>query len=107
MASRAGRGKVYDPKSPESDDNGEVIHRTGPLNDWAKIPMTVREVFIVFDSDVMVKESVHDALRNLWNFLLGRGAIVYAIYLPTEPPGDQKIGVATTSPVIRASRWPI
>jgi hypothetical protein len=41
----------------------------------------------------MVKKSVHDALRNLWNFLLGRGAIVYAIYLPTEPDGDQKIGV--------------
>lgn len=86
------RGKVHDP-NPDYNDNGEVIQRTGPLDDLAKIPMTGREVFIVFDSDVMVKKSVHDALRNLWNFLLGRGAIVYAIYLPTEPDGDQKIGV--------------
>jgi hypothetical protein len=86
------RGKVYDP-NPDYDDNGEVIRRTGPLADWAMIDMKGREVFIVFDSDVMVKESVHSALRNLWNFLLGRGAIVYAIYLPTEPDGDQKIGV--------------
>lgn len=87
------RGKVHDPKDPEYDDNGEVIKRTGPLDDWAMIDMKGREVFIVFDSDVMIKESVHSALRNLWNFLLGRGAIVYAIYLPTEPDGDQKIGV--------------
>ena len=70
-----------------------MIQRTGPLDDWAKIRLTGREVFIVFDSDVMVKKLVHGALRNLWNFLLGRGAMVYAIYLPTMPGGDQKIGV--------------
>jgi len=88
------RGKVHDPKNPEYDDNGEVIQRTGPLADWAMIDMKGREVFIVFDSDVMVKKLVHTQLRNLWNFLLGRGAIVYAIYLSTEPDG-----------VIRRSAW--
>jgi hypothetical protein len=66
------RGKIYDP-NPDHDDNGEVITRTGPLDDWNKFDLVGREVFIAFDSDVMVKKSVHGALRNLWNFLLGRG----------------------------------
>jgi Domain of unknown function (DUF3854) len=44
------RGKVYDP-NPDHDDNGEVIQRTGPLDDWAMIDMKGREIFIVFDSD--------------------------------------------------------
>ena len=69
--------------------------------------MTGREVFIVFDSDVIVKESVHSAQRNLWNFLLAQGAIVYAIYLPTEPGETRRSALTTTSPALRVSRWPI
>jgi hypothetical protein len=101
------RGKVHDPKNPEYDDNGEVIRRTGPLDDWAKIPMTGREVFIVFDSDVVVKESVHSALRNLWNFLLGEArSSTRSTYRPSLT-AIRRSAWTTTSPATRVSPWRI
>lgn len=50
-----------------------------------------RQVFVVFDSDVMQKRSVNLALVRLGRFLGGRGADVRYVYLPAE--GDAKVGV--------------
>jgi hypothetical protein len=55
------------------------------LNDY-------REVYIVFDSDVMQKPAVQAALRRLKPFLEQRGANVRVIYLPAGP-GGEKVGL--------------
>jgi hypothetical protein len=44
------------------------------LPDWESIALKDRRVYIVFDSDVMVKPSVHGALSRLKAFLDSRGA---------------------------------
>jgi hypothetical protein len=44
------------------------------LPDWESIALNNREVFIVFDSDVMQKRAVHAALARLKAFLESRGA---------------------------------
>ncbi len=46
-----------------------------------------RRVYIVFDNDVTVKESVQQALEALVYALEGRGAEVLVVYLP---PGEEK-----------------
>lgn len=62
------------------------------LSDWEVIALNERKVYIVFDSDVMEKEAVNQALVRLKGFLESRGAVVRAIYL--EPgPGATKIGL--------------
>jgi hypothetical protein len=61
------------------------------LADWDYIPLKGRHVRIVFDSDVMRKATVHQALTRLTLHLQRKGAEVTAIYLP--PDGDRKIGV--------------
>ena len=43
-----------------------------------------REIYIVFDSDAMTKQSVFLALTRLKPFLASRGAVVRAIYLPAR-----------------------
>jgi hypothetical protein len=62
------------------------------LPDWEAIALNGRIVYIVFDSDVMTKEPVHQALARIKAFLESRGAIVYVIYLPCGD-GGQKCGV--------------
>jgi hypothetical protein len=50
-------------------DGGKVA-----LPDWESIALNKREVFIVFDSDVMQKRAVYTALGRLKAFLESRGA---------------------------------
>lgn len=54
------------------------------LADWEDVALNGRPVYIVFDSDVMLKREVHAALVRLKAFLAGRHAAVKLIYLPEE-----------------------
>ena len=63
-----------------------------PLPDWQGIPLDGRRVYVVFDSDVMVKASVRKALEALHAFLTGQGATVRLVYLPGGPD-EQKVGL--------------
>jgi hypothetical protein len=63
------------------------------LADWESIALNDdREVFIAYDSDVMLKDEVHDALARLAAFLKSRGAKVRYVYLPPGP-GGTKVGL--------------
>lgn len=67
------------------------------LPDWESIALqdgygAGREVYIVFDSDVMTKRPVYLALVRLKAFLESRGAIVRVIYLPAGE-GGAKVGL--------------
>ena len=61
------------------------------LEDWPDVALNDREVFIVFDSDVMRKKAVYDALRNIGTWLKGRGAKIHFVYLP-DGEGGAKMG---------------
>ena len=60
-------------------------------NDWDYIALDGREVHIVYDSDVMTKTAVRQALARLIQHLERKGALVDAVYLPNE--GGHKLGV--------------
>jgi hypothetical protein len=62
------------------------------LADWDSIALNERDVFIVFDSDVVVKAPVHAAMSRLKAFLELRRARVRVIYLPVGP-GGEKVGL--------------
>lgn len=62
------------------------------LPDWNHIALNDRTVYIVFDSDVMEKQSVHQALIQLKLFLESRHARVSLIYLPSGD-GGAKLGL--------------
>ena len=62
------------------------------LPDFESIALNGRAVYIVFDSDVMTKHSVHAALARLKPFLEQRGASVRVIYLPPAE-GGAKVGL--------------
>jgi hypothetical protein len=53
-----------------------------PLTCWEYVPLHGREVYVVFDNDVMVKPEVQQALERLVSFLEGRGATARVVYLP-------------------------
>jgi hypothetical protein len=55
------------------------------LPDWESVALNGRRVFVCFDSDAMLKESVYGAMARLGPFLALRGAQVAYVYLP---PGD-------------------
>ncbi len=59
-------------------------------DDWGRIALDERRVYVAYDSDVMHKRSVHDALERLSKLLRGHGAEVSYVYLPTV---EGKIGV--------------
>jgi hypothetical protein len=61
------------------------------LPDWEAIALNDREVVIAFDSDVMTKASVRDALERLSAFLRQRGARVRYLLLP-GPGFEGRIG---------------
>jgi len=61
------------------------------LSDWESIALNERPVYIVFDSDVMQKREVYQALTRLKDFLESRGARVLLVYLPSEH--GEKVGV--------------
>lgn len=63
----------------------------GILADLDTIVWAEREVFVVFDSDVITKETVAQALARLTKILSRRGAKVTPVPLPQQ--GDGKLGV--------------
>jgi hypothetical protein len=62
------------------------------LPDWEYIAVKAREVYVCFDSDVMLKPQVHEAMARLKAFLEHRGARVSLIYLP-HGEGGSKVGL--------------
>jgi hypothetical protein len=67
------------------------------LPDWEMVAFkhkdgTPREVSICFDSDVVLKRPVYEAMRRLAALVEKRGAAVTFIYLPDGPDG-QKVGL--------------
>jgi hypothetical protein len=62
------------------------------LGEWDSIALNGRRVYIVFDSDVVAKPQVHQALSRFKGFLESRGAEVWIIYLP-HGEGSTKQGV--------------
>jgi putative DNA primase/helicase len=62
------------------------------LADWESVALNGRQVFIVYDSDVMTKRAVHDALARLGALLTRRGAEVAFVYLP-QGDSDAKVGL--------------
>jgi hypothetical protein len=63
---------------------------TAALPDWEMIPLKGRSVYIAFDSDVMLKPEVHEALVRLKGFLELRGADVALIYLSPLTDGGKQ-----------------
>jgi hypothetical protein len=59
------------------------------LPDWEEIAVKGRQVYIVFDSDVMTKKEVYAALVRLKQWLEAKGATVLVIYLPPLPGGTK------------------
>jgi hypothetical protein len=59
------------------DDGGKVA-----LADWEFVAVNDRDVVICFDSDVVTKSSVSDAMTRLGSMLTRRGAHVSYCYLP-------------------------
>lgn len=71
------------------------------------IPLKARRVFIVFDSDVMAKKGVQDALERTVPLLEKRGADVRVIYLPNASDGskqgvDDYLAAGGTVPELKA-----
>jgi len=62
------------------------------LPDWEAVALNGRQAYLVFDSDVMVKTEVHQALTRLKALLGSRGAQVALIYLPPGADGA-KVGL--------------
>ena len=60
------------------------------LTDWELVALEDRMVYIVFDSDVMLKPEVHAALVRLKAFLELRRAHVALIYLPPGQGGEKQ-----------------
>ena len=61
----------------------------GLLPDWDYIGVNGRRVYVVFDSDVMEKSAVYQALCRLKALLEHRGAEVRIIYLPSGDGGSK------------------
>jgi hypothetical protein len=70
-----------------NDAGGKVA-----LPDWEYVTLSDRQVYVCFDSDVMLKPAVHLAMARLGEFLEHRGAHVAYVYLPSEPDGS-KVGL--------------
>jgi hypothetical protein len=70
-----------------NEDGGKMS-----LPDWHDIALNGRDVYIVFDSDVMRKWEVYQALVSLREWLQGKGSTVFLVYLPTGDAGA-KTGV--------------
>jgi hypothetical protein len=62
------------------------------LPDWEHIARNGRAEYLVFDSDVMVKDLVHASLARLKVFSESRSAVVRMIYLPSGENGA-KVGL--------------
>jgi len=66
---------------------------------WDHVALEGRRVYVVFDSDVMLKAEVQLALERLVGALTGRGAEVLVIYLPGSQKGvDDYLAAGGTVP---------
>ena len=52
-------------------------------DDWDRVALDGRRVYVAFDSDVMVNPSVHSALDRIRKYLAAKGATIQFVYLPT------------------------
>ena len=77
------------------------------LADWESIALNERIVYIVFDSDVMTKISVYQALARLKAFLESRHAHVKLVYLPQGPGGAKVFPWATFRGTFVPRRLPL
>src|SRR5690606_6879222 len=59
------------------------------LPDWREIALDGREVVIAFDSDVMTKDTVREALERLASYLQMCGAHVRYCLMPSFPSGEK------------------
>jgi putative DNA primase/helicase len=75
------KGKSRDPLA-----NGSSVL----LADFDAIAFNGRTVYVTFDSDVMRKSSVQQALARLTAILRQRGAHVWHVYLPDKPNGEKQ-----------------
>lgn len=62
------------------------------LADFEAIALNGRRTYVVYDSDIMLKREVRQALERLVAFLRRRGAEVFIVYLPSGPSGA-KVGL--------------
>jgi Domain of unknown function (DUF3854) len=91
-------------------DGGKVA-----LADWEHVALNDgRPVYICFDSDVMLKRAVHQALVRLGALLARRGASVAYVYLPAGESGAKTglddylaAGGTTDDLVLRARAEPV
>ena len=60
------------------------------VDDWDRIALDERDVYVVYDNDVMTKLRVHQALGSLAAKLRSKGAVLHFVYLPDD---EGKIGV--------------
>lgn len=65
---------------------------TVALPEWDSIALNGRDVYVVFDSDVVVKSQVHAAMARIKAYLENREAKVRPVYLPCAD-GGVKIGM--------------
>jgi len=70
-----------------NEEDGKVA-----LPDWEYVALKGRKTYLCFDSDVMTKREVHQALVRLAAFLKRLGAEVLFVYLPPGPSGE-KVGL--------------
>jgi hypothetical protein len=69
-----------------NDKGGKVA-----LPEWEDVALNGRKVYVVFDSDVMLKPGVHEAMRRLKAFLESRCvAEVMLLYLPSGVGGAKQ-----------------
>lgn len=59
-------------------------------DDWDRVALDERNVYVAYDSDVVRKRSVQGALGRLATYLSARGSIVHFVYLPED---GGKVGV--------------
>jgi Domain of unknown function (DUF3854) len=74
------------------------------LPEWDSIALNGRRVYLVFDSDVMVKRQVQKALERFKASLESRSAEVRVVYLPTERAARSRASTTTSS---RGTLWTI
>lgn len=70
-----------------NDHGGKAV-----LPDWDEIALNGRQVYICYDSDVMLKPEVHQAMARLRDVLQNRKGHVAFIYLPPGE-GGSKVGL--------------
>lgn len=80
-----------------NDDGGKTA-----LPDWEYVALNGRQVYIGFDSDVMLNPHVHEAMRRLAGLLEHRGAQVAYVYFPcgehgTKVGADDYLGAGHTA----------